>query len=238
MDALNSANVVLLGSFRFDQRSGALFDLNSGAHIPIGSRALGVLGVLVEHAGDLVPKDEIIKRVWPETVVEDANLTVHISSLRRVLDAGRLEGSCIQTVSGRGYRFVGEVTHNNLKGFSGIERLEQANVQRSSPSMPVPPFADPGYDREQQYTHSAEAVAALPQAEAEPAFATRASFPRRPFIAVALAGVLIIAGGLWWLWSSPVTPSATVTATTGAQPAPRLSIVVLPFTNLSEDREQ
>jgi DNA-binding winged helix-turn-helix (wHTH) protein len=84
MDALNSADMLLLGTFRFDQRSCALFHLDSGAHIQIGSRALGVLGVLVEHAGDLVPKDEIMKAVWPETAVEDANLTVHISTLRRI----------------------------------------------------------------------------------------------------------------------------------------------------------
>ena len=85
MDALYSADMLLLGRYRFDQRSRALFHLDSGAHIQIGSRALGVLCVLVEHAGDLVPKDEIMKAVWPETVVEDANLTVHISTLRRIL---------------------------------------------------------------------------------------------------------------------------------------------------------
>src|SRR5437762_3496888 len=177
MDALNSADLLLLGTFRFDQRSCALFHLDSGAHIQIGSRALGVLGVLVEHAGDLVPKDEIMNAVWPETVVEEANLTVHISSLRRVLDAGRLEGSCIQTISGRGYCFVGEVTHNHLNGFSGTERLEHGNVRmRSSFSMGVSPFANRSDDGEQQYTPAAEAVAALPEAEAEPACpATRAS---------------------------------------------------------------
>jgi len=113
MDALNCADMLLLGAFRFDRRNRALFHLDSGAQIAIGSRALGVLGVLIERAGDLVSKDEIMEAVWPETVVADANLTVHISTLRRLLDAGRLEGSCIQTVSGRGYRFVGGVTRNN-----------------------------------------------------------------------------------------------------------------------------
>ena len=61
-----------------------------------------------------------------------------------------------------------------------------------------------------------------------------------------MAGVLIIAGGLWWLWPSPQAPSATAAAPAlekAAAPAvpaaaPRLSIVVLPFTNLSDDREQ
>src|ERR1700674_2756610 len=48
--------------------------------------------------------------VWGRTVVENANLTVQISALRRVLDQGRSEGSCIQTVAARGYRFVAPVT--------------------------------------------------------------------------------------------------------------------------------
>ena len=48
MDALTSADVLLLGSFRFDLRNRALFHLDSDAQIPIGSRALGVLGVLIE----------------------------------------------------------------------------------------------------------------------------------------------------------------------------------------------
>lgn len=76
----------------------------------IGSRALDILGVLIERAGEVVTKDEIIAAVWPGTVVEDSNLTVQISALRRVLDRERSEGSCIQTVPGRGYRFVAKVT--------------------------------------------------------------------------------------------------------------------------------
>src|SRR5437868_12681144 len=80
MDALNSADMLLLGTFRFDQRRCALFHLDSGAHIQIGSRALGVLGVLVEHAGDLVPKDEILKAVWPERSEE------HTSELQSRFD--------------------------------------------------------------------------------------------------------------------------------------------------------
>jgi DNA-binding winged helix-turn-helix (wHTH) protein len=113
MDALSSADMLLLGTLRFNQRSRALFRLDTGTQISIGSRAGAVLGVLLERAGDIVPKDEIIKAVWPDTVVGDGNLTVHISTLRRVLDTGRLEGSCIQTISGRGYRFIGEVRQNN-----------------------------------------------------------------------------------------------------------------------------
>jgi DNA-binding winged helix-turn-helix (wHTH) protein/TolB-like protein/tetratricopeptide (TPR) repeat protein len=78
--------------------------------IAIGSRALDVLRVLVEADGDLVSKDEVIAAVWPATVVEDNNLTVQISTLRRILDRGRTAGSCIQTVAGRGYRFAAPMT--------------------------------------------------------------------------------------------------------------------------------
>jgi len=170
-DALNSADMLLLGAFRLDQRSRALFHLDTGAQIQIGSRALGVLGILVERAGDLVPKDEIMEAVWPETVVADANLTVHISTLRRILDAGRLEGSCIQTVSGRGYRFVGGVTRNNLNASSCIERLEQRDVRtRPSLSTVVTPFANLSNDKELQYRLSAEAVLPFPKPEVRTTF--------------------------------------------------------------------
>src|ERR1700694_1485652 len=126
----------VLGAFHFDRRGRALFHLDSGAQIPIGSRALGVLGVLIERAGDLVPKDEIMEAVWPETVVEDANLTVHISTLRRVLDAGRLESSCIQTISGRGYSFVGGVMQDDTNAPSGVETREPRSV-RTPPRLSI-----------------------------------------------------------------------------------------------------
>ena len=69
-----------------------------------------MLGVLVERPGDLVSKDEILAAVWPGIAVEENNLTVQISTLRRILDQGRAEVSCIQTVPRRGYRFVAPVT--------------------------------------------------------------------------------------------------------------------------------
>jgi TolB-like protein/class 3 adenylate cyclase len=57
-----------------------------------------------------------METVWPGTVVEDNNLTVQISTLRRVFDQARAEGSCIQTVAGRGYRFVAAVTRIAAEG--------------------------------------------------------------------------------------------------------------------------
>jgi adenylate cyclase len=78
--------------------------------VALGSRALDVLTILVQRAGRLVPKQSIVAAVWPRTVVEDSNLAVQISALRRVLDDGNGDASCIKTISGRGYRFVGPVS--------------------------------------------------------------------------------------------------------------------------------
>src|SRR5271168_4206173 len=73
MDALSSSDVYLFGPFRFDRRGGVLFrcnDEHQDLPISIGSRALAVLGALVDRPGDLVSKDEIMRAVWPGTVVE------------------------------------------------------------------------------------------------------------------------------------------------------------------------
>ena len=64
-----------------------------------------MLKTLVESDGEVVTKQALMQAVWPDTIVEEANLTVQIATLRKVLDEGRTTGSCIQTVIGRGYRF-------------------------------------------------------------------------------------------------------------------------------------
>jgi DNA-binding winged helix-turn-helix (wHTH) protein len=107
MDALTTGDMFLFENFRLD--CGGLYRRDqSGTFvpIPIGSRALEILAALVARPGDLVTRDEIIKRVWPGTIVEYSNLPVQIAALRRVLDHGRTQGSCIQRVPGRGYRFA------------------------------------------------------------------------------------------------------------------------------------
>jgi TolB-like protein/Flp pilus assembly protein TadD len=77
-----------------------------GVVVELGSRAFDILLVLTEARGALVTKDEILSRVWPDTVVEENNLVVQISALRKALGEDR---DFIRTVSGRGYRFVAEI---------------------------------------------------------------------------------------------------------------------------------
>jgi predicted ATPase/DNA-binding winged helix-turn-helix (wHTH) protein len=85
--------------------------LENGEPVPIGTRALEILTLLVERAGDLVRKEELIARAWPSTFVQESNLKVHIAALRRVLGDGRAGNRYVVNVPGRGYRFVGEVSY-------------------------------------------------------------------------------------------------------------------------------
>lgn len=103
---------VFFGNFRLEPPRG-LFRRNEQSEfiaVAVGSRALEVLTVLVARAGEVVPRDELMASVWPGIAVEYSNLAVQIRALRRILEEAHEDGSCIQTVAGRGYRFVAPVT--------------------------------------------------------------------------------------------------------------------------------
>ena len=130
---LATADIFLFEGFRLDRREGLYRQDECGVFvpIPIGRRALDVLLALIEHPGELVSKEEIMTAVWGRTVVENANLTVQIATLRRVLDRYRTEGSLIQTVAGRGYRFVAPVTRIEQR-----TRLETTLAATGDPAWP------------------------------------------------------------------------------------------------------
>ena len=77
--------------------------------LPLGSRALEILIVWLDRAGELVSKQELMAHVWPNTFVEPANLTVHVSALRRVLRDGKDGNRFIINIPGRGYSFVAPI---------------------------------------------------------------------------------------------------------------------------------
>ncbi|HEY5443828.1 MAG TPA: transcriptional regulator, partial [Pyrinomonadaceae bacterium] len=83
--------------------------LREGARVRLPAKAFEILLVLLEENGRLVEKDELLKRVWPDVVVEENNLTVNISALRKSLEESPGEHRYVVTVPGRGYQFVAEV---------------------------------------------------------------------------------------------------------------------------------
>lgn len=81
----------------------------SGRPVALASKAFDMLVVLVERGGRLVGKDELFSRVWPEQVVEESNLAVHVSAIRKALGESKRNPHYVVTVPGHGYRFAGDV---------------------------------------------------------------------------------------------------------------------------------
>ena len=98
---------VLFGPFRLFPTQFLL--LEGDKPVPLGSRALEILIALLERRGELVSKKDLMARVWPNVFVEPANLTVHMSALRRALRDGRDGHRFIVNIPGRGYCFVAPV---------------------------------------------------------------------------------------------------------------------------------
>ena len=192
MGETDQDEVLQFERFRFDRRGGGLFqsdDCGAFVPVPIGHRALDVLRVLVDRAGELVTRDEIIAAAWPDTVVEDNNLNMQIAALRRALDAGRSDPSCIQTIPRRGYRFIAPVTRVGRP--SGLKRSDD----------PPDPIARP---------HNRS----------------------RLVLGAALASMILVIAAATAAWK--VLPNWSM----AGRPVPPMSIVVLPFANLSGDAGQ
>ena len=217
MGALGKGGIFLFEGFRLDRNTGTLLRRrDDGTFVPLvlGGRALDALGVLTERAGELVSRDEFMAAVWPATVVEDTNLNMQIAALRRVLDEGRTDGSCIQTVPGRGYRFVAAVT-----------RVECAALPASPSSSGNGSDGPITESKRPKGPGTPERIGA-----AGPTARSRARYWFCGCILTTVIGALFVAAvatGNWY----PLWPSET-------HPMPRLSIVVLPFANLGSDPEQ
>ena len=97
-----------IGPFRLDAEAGVL--TQAGVAVALGPRAVAVLAALVERANEYVQKKTIIDAAWPDVVVEESNLAVQISAIRRVLAQVPEGERWIETLARRGYRFVGPVT--------------------------------------------------------------------------------------------------------------------------------
>src|SRR5438093_6735497 len=95
------------GPFRLDPSEQTL--LRNDRVVSLTPKAFETLELLVQNSGHLIRKDELIDRVWHDTVVEESNLNVIIHTLRKALGDDPRESKYIETVAKRGYRFVAEV---------------------------------------------------------------------------------------------------------------------------------
>jgi adenylate cyclase len=138
---------IRFGPFRLDLRRPEL--QRDGQPVRIHRRALGILCALAEAKGEIVSKDELMARLWPGRIVEEGNLHVHISALRKSLDEHGEGHSLVVTVPGRGYRLA------DLTGLRSAQMAEGSLPPPlplpDKPSIAVLPFQNLSGDPEQEY---------------------------------------------------------------------------------------
>jgi DNA-binding winged helix-turn-helix (wHTH) protein/Tol biopolymer transport system component len=112
--------VYAFGAFRLDALAREL--LRDGAPVKLYPKQLDILLALVERAGELVTKDELLRIVWPDATVEEGNLTTHVSQLRKALGNDGSHRAYIVTLPGRGYRFVAPLRKSASAATPGLNR--------------------------------------------------------------------------------------------------------------------
>jgi len=120
------------GRFRLKPAERVL--LREGEPVPLTPKVFDILVTLVEHGGHVVAKDDLMKRVWPNTFVEEGNLTQNISLLRKALGESSGGVQFIETVPRRGYRFVADT---NQSWGAGVEHDISETRIDSSPVVPI-----------------------------------------------------------------------------------------------------
>ena len=111
-------NRTIFGSVHKKLRFGP-FELSSRERVlrrgnevrPLGSRALDILIYLAERPGQVIGKKELIDNVWPDVIVEEASLRVHVCTIRKALNDCQFRNGCIANIQGRGYSFVASVLY-------------------------------------------------------------------------------------------------------------------------------
>ena len=125
------------GPFRLDAAQGLL--LRDGKPVPLTPKAYETLLALVESEGRLLSKEELLKRVWPDTFVEEGNLTHNVWTLRKTLGEEEEGAKYIETIPRRGYRFVASVT----EGFGAEEGAASSPAPAVAPAASTAPPRKP-----------------------------------------------------------------------------------------------
>ena len=206
--SVGSSNVLRFGVFEVDLRAREL--RRRGSRVRLQEQPFQVLAVLLEHAGEVVTRDELRQQLWPSSVYVDFDhgLNNAIARLREALGDAAATPHFIETLPRLGYRFIYPLAH------------ALADAPSPQPTERVMP-------------QSSAAADVLPPAEIGPPGSSRSFTPRIVWGAGILT-VVIVFGlllGLWFKQSSVTEPDAKVSL------AKEPSIAVLPFVNLSSDAE-
>ena len=128
-----SSNIYEFEGFRIDSSKRLVYD-SQGGPLSLMPKAFDLLLYLVTHPKRLVEKDELMTAVWPDTIVEENNLTQNISSIRKVLGERHKENRFIATIPGRGYKFVADVRKLGLDAELDTDSEESPSIVQSQPT--------------------------------------------------------------------------------------------------------
>jgi DNA-binding winged helix-turn-helix (wHTH) protein/TolB-like protein len=201
----NARRIYEFGRFRLDATERVL--LENGRAVLLPPKVLDTLIALVENCGHIVEKDELMRRVWPDTFVEENNLNKNISALRKVLGEGQDEHGFIETVPKRGYRFVAGVRQALAQDELVVERRTRSSLEIEEEN-----WGESKTVREQPWLPSRLPRHGLP-------------------LVAAVLGVLLLAAGL----TAAVISLSNRTESKPASALPALkSVAVLPFKPLGK----
>jgi DNA-binding winged helix-turn-helix (wHTH) protein len=124
-EGVHASRVIRFGIFEVDLQSGEL--RKAGLKLKLTGQPFQVLAILLEHPGKVVTREDLQKRLWPDTFVDiDHNLNTAINKIREALDDSAASPRSVETLPRRGYRFIGPINHENAKASVGAdsERLK------------------------------------------------------------------------------------------------------------------
>ena len=138
------------GSFYLDQAQRIL--LRAGVRVSLTPKVFDTLLILVQNAGRLVTKEDLLRSVWPDTFVEEANLSVNVATLRKALGEGA--GKYIETLPKRGYLFVANVISECQPRIASLRKVNEHSHKQhrdKAHSLAILPFYNESFDPNAEY---------------------------------------------------------------------------------------
>ena len=216
------------GDFTVDTDQGIL--QRHGSVVPLRPKVFETLLILVENSGRLVKKEELMSRLWPDSFVEESNLTFNIKELRKALADDARQPRFIETVARRGYRFIADVeevlSDSSPVGRQVTHRFETLGAQSAIRAQ----FAESDLDigKTGKVEPGVFDTSVQPETNVARKKASGTIVRKIALVSGAVAVVLILGG--WLLW-----PRISFRAQPSSQ---RVMLAVLPFKNLTGDAGQ
>ena len=209
------------GEFSIDTDQRVL--LRQSKPVALTPKVFDTLLILVENSGEIVTKDELMNRLWPDTFVEEDNLTFNIKQLRKTLNDDARHPIYIETVARRGYRFIAsveEVLSDQSAASSQItQRIEFADNEPAGATL--------------NHSRSTEQVAATPASIGVSTGISRKSLA----LSVALALLLAVGGFLFWKFVARANPKAGATGSGNSKVALASPLKIEKLTESGQSRQ-